>query len=297
MYVLLGANGNITSKAARQLLSQGKAVRVVGRSAASLATLAQAGADIAVGDLADTDFLAGALRGADAAYVMIPPNYGAQDMRGYQDKIGESIARAIVAAGVRNVVNLSSTGAHLAEGTGPIVGLHRQERRLNALDGVNVLHLRPGYFFENHFAARGTIEALGAYADMIASDVPLPTIASADIAAVVARELADFTTRGKRILHLRGPRAYSQAEAAAILGAAIGRPGLRHVQADPAVVKAGMMQHGFSADAASQFEEMSAAFSQPSLNAAVAAGPTEITPTTLEEFAIQAFAPALRTAA
>jgi hypothetical protein len=39
MYVLLGSNGNVTSKAAALLLAQGAAVRVIGRNAKPLAAV------------------------------------------------------------------------------------------------------------------------------------------------------------------------------------------------------------------------------------------------------------------
>jgi hypothetical protein len=106
MFVLLGSNGNITSKAARILLSQGKPVRVVGRSAQSLGALKAAGADIAVGDLTNAEFLAGALRGAQAVYTMIPPNYAAADMRADQDRLGEAITKAVAASGVTRLVDM-----------------------------------------------------------------------------------------------------------------------------------------------------------------------------------------------
>ncbi len=291
MYVLLGSNGNITSKAARILLSQGKRVRVIGRSAASLAELKLAGAEIAIGDIGNADFLAGAFKDADAVYAMIPPNYSAVDMGAFQDRVGEAIVGAIKASGVKRVAHLSSIGAHLPSGTGPIAGLYRQEQRLNALAGVDVLHLRPGYFFENHLAAIGLIQTIGVYADMTDSATPIPTIGSGDIAVVVARELANFSTRGKAVLHLHARRDYTQAEAATILGRAIGRPDLKHVQADPVQAKAGMVQHGFSPSVADLFEEMSRAFSTPALSEAMKAGPTETTPTTLEEFAAGVFKP------
>ncbi len=296
MYVLLGSNGNITSKAARILLSQGKKVRVIGRNAQSLAGLKAAGAELAIGNVTDVDFLTTALRGAEAVYTMIPPNYAAPDMRADQARSGEAIVKAVAASGVKRVVNLSSTGAHLSGGTGPIVGLHQQEQRLNLIDGVDVLHLRPGYFFENHFNAIGTINAFGAHADMIDADAPLPTIGTGDIAVVVARELVDFSTRGKAVLHLRAAKQYTQSEAAAILGHAIGRPELKHVKANPAQAKAGMVQHGMSADATNKFEEMSHAFSTGAIVVTAETGPTEITPTTLEEFAATVFKPVFESA-
>jgi uncharacterized protein YbjT (DUF2867 family) len=214
-----------------------------------------------------------------------------------QDRLGESIVRALADAGVKRVVSLSSIGAHVPSGTGPIAGLYRQEQRLNALAGVDVLHLRPGYFFENHLFAIGTIQGLGAYADMTAPDAPLPMVATADIARIVARELRTPSGTGKRVLHLRAPRLYTMRESTALLGAAIGNPGLAYVQAEPTQAKAAMMQHGFSASAASMFEEMSAAFSARRLDGEHEKGPTETATTTLEQFAATVFKPAFEGAA
>ncbi len=289
MYVLLGSNGNITSKLATLLLAQGAAVRVVGRNASSLGPLKAAGADIAAGDVADADFLGSAFAGATAIYTMIPTPYSAPDLDASLDQIGTAIAQAIIAAGVKRVVNLSSTGAHLSSGTGPIAGLHRQEQRLNALAGVDVLHVRPGYFFENHLLAIDMIPAIGVYADMTAADTPLPMVATADIAQVVARELLTPSAPGKRVLHLRAPRLYSMRESTALLGAAIDQPDLAYVQSDPQEGKAALMEHGFSASTAAALEEMSFAFSNGLLNGEYEKGPTEIMPTTLEDFAANVF--------
>jgi hypothetical protein len=52
------------------------------------------------------------------------------------------------------------------------------------------------------------------------------------------------------------------------------------------------MQLGFSASAAAQFEEMSAAFSAGLLDGEYERGPTDIAPTTLEHFALAVFKPA-----
>jgi uncharacterized protein YbjT (DUF2867 family) len=286
MYVLVGANGNITSKAARLLLAQGQGVRVVGRNARRLEPLRQAGADLAIGDVADAGFLTEAFGGAQAVYTMLPPNYAATDPLAEYARIGEAIAQAIGASGITRVVNLSSTGAHVPAGTGPIAALHAQERRLDALAGVRTLHLRPGYFYENHLGAIATIQAVGVYADLTDSDVPIPSVATTDIAAVVVRELLrPRLDGGHRVLHLRGPRLYTQAEAAALLGRAIGRPELQHVKADAAQVKAAMRQQGISPAMADLFEQMSRAFGWPEFVAGIEAGPTEITPTSIEQFA------------
>lgn len=286
MYVLLGSNGNITSKVAALFLAQGDAIRVVGRNAKSLA------AHKAAGDIGDANFLAKAFTGAAAVYTMIPSDYSALDVSAAQDHLGEAIASAVTAAGVKRVVNLSSIGAHLASRTGPIAGLHRQEQRLNALRDVDVLHIRPGYFFENHLAAIEMIPTIGVYADMTAPNAPLPMVATTDIAQVVARELRTPSGKGKRVLHLGAPQLYTMRDSAALLGAAIGMPDLAYVQSGPEQGKAALMQYGFSASAAAQMQEMSAAFSAGLFNGEYEKGPTEIGPTTLERFASTVFKPA-----
>jgi uncharacterized protein YbjT (DUF2867 family) len=284
MYVLMGANGNITSRAARALLQQGHAVRVIGRSEATLAPLRALGAELAIGDAQQADFLTRAFTGATAVYAMIPPDYAAPDMRRSQALFGTAIAAAIAQAGVKRVINLSSVGAELAAGTGPIAGLHDQEHRLDTLVaplGLQLLHLRPGYFMENHLHAAGTIAALGVYPSLERGDVPVPTIATADIADVVARELVS----GQRgVLHLHAPRAYTFTEVAAILGRSIGRPDLPYVQAERAQGLAGMAAAGFSAGVAELMAEMAAWLSKGT-HAAALPGATEVTPTTLEDFA------------
>ena len=282
MYVLLGANGNITSRAARALLQRRKPVRVIGRNAAALTPLRQLGAELAIGDAQQADFLASAFAGATAVYTMIPPDYAAPDLRRSQTLFGTAIAVAIARAGVTRVVNLSSVGADLASGTGPIAGLHEQEQRLNALPGLHLLHLRPGYFMENHLHAAGAIAALGVYPSLETPDVPVPMIASADIASVVVRELVDSRARG--VLHLHAPRHYTFAQAATILGRAIGRPDLPYVQAKPAQGVAAMLEAGLSADAAECMAEMARWLSRGT-HAAELPEAVEVTPTTLEDFA------------
>ncbi|HZP91723.1 MAG TPA: NAD(P)H-binding protein [Burkholderiales bacterium] len=292
MYVLMGANGNITSKAAKLLLSRGAKVRVVGRAAARMKALQDAGAELAVGNAQDAGLLAAAFRGATAIYTMIPPDYVSPDHRKYQNAVSEAIAQAIVKSGVKTVVNLSSVGASLPGGTGPIAGLHDNEERLNKLDGVNILHLRPAYFMENHLHAIGLIRATGVYPAMIAPDAPVAMIATRDIAAVVAEELSQPRFKGHTVRHLLGPRSVTMAEAARVLGAAIGKPDLKYVQADPAQAKQGMVAAGFSRNVAGLFEEMSKALSDGRINATFARDAGSAAPTTLESFAKEVFAPA-----
>ncbi len=289
MFVLLGSNGQITSQLARLLLAQGHPIRVVGRNAGALAPLAAAGAEIAVGDAADARFLAQAFAGATAAYTMIPPCYAEPDMRDAQDRIGEAIAQALQQARVPRVVSLSSIGAELTAGTGPIAGLHAQERRLDALAGIDLLHLRPGSFMENLLPLAGVVAAAGVLPGMEAPDAAIPMVATRDVAAVAARELVSPTHRGVLVLHAAGP--ISMRAAAALLGQAIGRDALAYFQSPAAQVKEQLLEAGFSEDAADQMEALARWLSTSPL-ASMSVAPAEVQPTDFARFARDVFAPA-----
>lgn len=151
-YTITGGAGNISKPLSLALLEAGHDVTVIGRSSVHLQPLVEAGATAAVGSVEDVDFLKEAFAGADAAYIMVPPNFTATQWLAHIDLIGKNYAAAIQSSTVRYIVNLSSIGAHLPEGAGPISGLHRVEETLNALAGINVLHLRAAYFYPNFFS-------------------------------------------------------------------------------------------------------------------------------------------------
>jgi NADP-dependent 3-hydroxy acid dehydrogenase YdfG len=144
MYVITGATGNTGSVIANELLEKGQPVRVIGRNESRLQPFADKGAEPFVAELVDQAGLRRAFSGARAVYAMIPPDMSQPDISAYQSLISEAIAGALEQAAVKYVVSLSSIGADKPDGTGPVVGLHRFEQRLNRIPGLNVLHLRAG---------------------------------------------------------------------------------------------------------------------------------------------------------
>jgi uncharacterized protein YbjT (DUF2867 family) len=283
MYVITGATGNTGNEIARKLLQSGKKVRAIARDKNRLKSLENLGAEIRQGTLDTSDFLTKTFEGATAVYSMIPTDPSAQNLFAYMDRIGESIYTALRQAKVPNVVNLSSIGAELPSGTGPIAGLHRQEERLNKLD-ANVLHLRPAFFMENFLVDIPMIREMGIMGSPAKPDVILPTIATKDIGDVAADRLNRLDFKGKTILNLLGPRDVGYAEAANILGAAIGKPDMQYVQLSYEDAEKGMIQAGISPDIASKYVEMYRAFNEGIVKP-VPRKPENNTPTTIEEFA------------
>jgi len=160
-YVVLGSLGNVSKPLAEKLVAAGHSVTVVSSKPEKVDQIKALGAKPAIGLVEDVVFLTKTFKGADAVYTMVPPNFGASNWKQYIALIGKNFADAIKASGVKNVVNLSSIGAHMAEGAGPVSGLHFVEEALDDLEGVNVIHLRAGIFYLNYLSNIGMIKQMG----------------------------------------------------------------------------------------------------------------------------------------
>jgi uncharacterized protein YbjT (DUF2867 family) len=285
MNVIIGASGHIGSQAADILLERGEKVRVIGRDASRLRQFVARGAEAAVGDLKDRAFVIKAFAGADGLFAMIPPSYGESDFRGYQNEVGANIADGITRAGIWYVVNLSSQGADLAEGTGPILGLRDQEERLNRLEGLNVLHLRPTYFMENLLMNIPVINRFGYAGSAIRGDQPIAMIATRDIAAFVAERLSSRDFAGKGVRDLLGERDLTLNEATRITGSLIGLPNLKYVQFSYANAAKWMQEMGIGGDASRLFIEMSQALNDGIFAVGIPRNAENTTPTSIEAFA------------
>ena len=259
---VLGATGKTGGTVATRLLAAGVKVKAVGRSADKLAALQKRGAQTIVADVADGAALTEALRGSDAAYLMIPGDYTKPDMLGQYARAAEAIARAVRDSGVRRAAFLSSLGAELTAGTGPIAGLHGAEERLRAIPGLALLLLRAGYFYENSYGTLAVIKQQGINGGAIEPGVVMPTIAAADIGDVAAEALRAGDFSGVVVRELTGPRDLTMTESTALIGKAIGKPDLPYIRFPDVGFVAGLERAGFPNDAARLFLEMAQAFNK-----------------------------------
>lgn len=291
MYVITGATGNTGSIVTRQLLDRNQKVRAIGRSADRLASLAAQGAEPFVCDVNDAAALTQAFSGAKAVYAMLPPSMSSQDYRADQDRVTNAIVEALERAGVEYVVSLSSVGADKAEGNGPVAGLHYLEERLNNIDGLNALHLRPGYFMENTLAQIGIIQAFNTTAGPLQPSLKMPMIATRDIGNAAANALLDLEFTDKQTRELLGERDLSYAEVASIIGRAIGKPELKYVQLPDAQIRAAFLQMGMSENVADLILEMSAALNSGHMKPLEQRTAENTTPTSFETFVAEEFLP------
>jgi len=287
-YVILGASGNTGSIIANFLLSKGEKVRVVGREAGRLQPFVRKGAEAFKADVSDAAALTKSFSGARAAYLMLPP----LNSREEQERQSDAIAKAVKESGLRYAVHLSSYGAHVLEGTGPVTGLHASEEKLNAINDLNVLHLRAAYFMENNLTAIDMIHGIGLIGHAVLPDLKLPMIATRDVGDYAAQRLLDLDFSGKQTRELLGERDLSMAEATAVIARGIGKPDLRYEQFPYDQVQQVLVQMGFPPKKAAVYIEMFEAINAGVLAAQEPRSPQNSTPSSFEKFVQDVFAAA-----
>ena len=285
MYAITGASGNIGKVLALELLSKGKKVRAIGRTESRLNDVKAKGGETLIGDLYDSSFVQRALAGCESAFLMIPPSLHATDFRKDQDKITNNFINAVKINKVRNVVLLSSVGAHLRHGAGVVDGLGYLEEHFSELKDVNVLSLRCGYFMENLLGQLDMINQTGVMGTSVKGNIPFPIVATKDIATVAAKNLLDLNFKGFTIQYVLGPKDLSYNDITRIVGQAIGHPDLKYVEFSYDDAENGMVHSGFvSKNVAHLFQGLSEAFNSGKALSAHTRTRENTTTTALEEF-------------
>lgn len=253
-FTITGSLGNISKPLAEILIAAGHQVTIISSSVAKINDIEALGATAAIGSVEDVSFLTEAFSGKDAIYTMVPPNFGASDIRGFISDTGKIYAEAIKASGIKHVVNLSSIGAHLESGTGPIAGLYDVEQSYSQLEGVAVKHLRAAYFYINFLGNIDMIKHAGILGSNYGAETPLVLVHPKDIAAVAAEELQQAFT-GKSVRYITSDES-TAGNLAKVLGAAIGKPELPWVEFSDNDALQGMMQAGLPEPMAKSYVEM-----------------------------------------
>jgi uncharacterized protein YbjT (DUF2867 family) len=288
MYVILGATGHTGSIVADFLLSKGQKVRVIGRDTGRLQRFVEKGAEAFKADMSDAAALTKALRGARAAYLLLPPAKSPEE----QERDSDAVAKAVRESGICYAVHLSSYGAQVAKGAGPVSGLHSSEQKLNAISGLNVLHVRAAYFMENNLAAIGMIHHMGIFGNALLPDLKLPMIATRDVGNYAAQRLLALDFSGNQTSELLGERDLSMTEVAAVIARGIAKPDLRYQQFPYEQVQQVLTQLGVPPKGAAMYIEMYKAINAGVLVPLEPRSPENTTPTSFERFVQDVFAPA-----
>jgi uncharacterized protein YbjT (DUF2867 family) len=221
MFVIAGLTGNTGAAAAEALLAQGHKVRGIVRDKAKAKAWADRGVELVSADMADAKALTKAFEGAEGAYALSPPDYTSADPIARMQAVARAVREAALAASLPRLVFLSSEGAHLESGTGPIRGLHYAEAIL-ADAAPTVTFLRPSYFQENWQSVFGLATAQGIMPTMLTNlDAKRSMVATKDIGREAARLLLEKSPPA--IVELASAEPYSPRDAAEAMSAALGK--------------------------------------------------------------------------
>ncbi len=279
--------GNIGSKLVQKLASDSShQLILLARNADKLKAAEQKGAAIAEGDLSDKSYVTKATEGVDALFWVHPPKYDAENFVEYYRRLAEIGADAIKTNNIKNVVFISSVGAHLGKGTGVVDGLHIAEKILRGV-AENLTILRPTLFMENFLMSAETIKSAGNIFLPVSGDTTLPMIATQDIAEAAYHALLNPPS-GTKIWSLHGPRDYSFDEAATIIGQAIGKD-VKHTEVPAEATRQELLKMGMSQDAATRMVELYTAMNTGHMKDEQPRSDETTTPTRLEDFAQRVF--------
>lgn len=254
LFVVAGATGHVGSVVARELLAAGHKVRAIVRSADKGKALGKGGADLFSGELSDAAFLTSALRGADGAFLLVPPPPpDSADVRAYQDRVAHAEATAVAESAIRHVVLLSSWGAEKPSGTGPIVGLHVLEEGLKKTK-AKWTFLRAGSFTENLLMMMPAAQRQGVLPNFFPPDHKLAMIATRDIAAVAVRSLLSPPSTSE-VVYVLGTHEYSPLDEAAYLSKKLGKE-VKLLNLPVSAAAGAMQQGGVGASLAGLMQEM-----------------------------------------
>jgi uncharacterized protein YbjT (DUF2867 family) len=284
--------GHIGNKLAHILLDRKSEVTLIARHPEKVKELASRGAKVLPGDHGDPAVVEQAVRGAEALFWLTPSEMTSHDPLGTARRMADAGASVLSKHPDLHVVQLSSAGAFLPSGTGPIVGLYDTENKFRSA-GKNIVSLRPNEFMENVFFSLPTIIEQSSIYTSIPGSVKAPFIATQDIAEVAAEFLLN-PIDGHHVIDLVGPQEISLDEWGRIAGQAIGKQ-VRVVTVPGSKLKAAMSQSGMSPEMAALLVEMEEAF--PKIQGQFQGEQKRIGKITFPQFAREVFAPQYRKAA
>ncbi len=289
-YLITGSLGHTSKPIVEGLVKAGHSVTVITSNPTRAAAIEALGAKAAVGSVEDADFLKEAFAEADAAYLIIPPKWGVSGWRAFQNKITDNYISAIEANDIRFAVLLSSIGADLGQGTGPVDGLYDAEQKLANVPGLNSKFLRPSYFMYNLFGMIGLIKNMSIMGSNFGDD-PILLTHTDDIAEVALHELLMLGFTGHQVRYIASDER-TGADIAQVLGEAVGKPGTPWVVLSDTQSLEGMKGAGMNEEMATSYTAMGKSIREGTMQADFFKNKPAFGKVKLEDFAKNEFAPA-----
>jgi uncharacterized protein YbjT (DUF2867 family) len=261
--VITGSLGNIGKPLTKMLVQKGHSVTVISSKAEKIADIEALGAKAAIGTMQDVDFLSKAFKGADVVYLMeawegVGSLFDKEiDFPAGMRQIGHNYKQAIEQSRVKQVIHLSSIGAHSPTGYGSLSVHHDVEQILKQLpDEVSIKFMRPVGFYTNLYRSMQTIKTQHAIVSTYGGDRKEPWVSPLDIAATIAEEM-EKPFLGRTVRYIASEEV-SPNELAKVLGETIGDPELKWLVITDEQLLEGMLEAGLNPQLARGMVEMQA---------------------------------------
>jgi uncharacterized protein YbjT (DUF2867 family) len=227
MIVITTPTGTIGAAVAELLRAAGAPLRLIARDPSHLSEALREYADVVVGSHADPVVLDAALTGADALFVLVPPNLRALNVTLHYLSFARPIAAAARAHGVPRLVAVSSLGRGFSGPAGLLSAAWAMDEVLES-SGAAYRSLQPPFFMENLLHQIELIRDQGMFVLAADPDAPLAAVATTDIARTAVDLLADPTWSGQQDVSVRESVDHTPREMARIMSDTLGRPVVYH---------------------------------------------------------------------
>jgi uncharacterized protein YbjT (DUF2867 family) len=221
MFAVTGITGQVGGVVARVLLAAGLDVRGVVRNPVKGEGWENQGCEVAVAEMNDAVALARAFAGAEAVFILLPPNFDPTPGFPESKAAIAALSEALSVSMPKRVVCLSTIGAHATHPN--LLQQSGMAERAFGLLPMPVACLRAGWFMENAALDLEPALASGVISSFLYPlDKPVPMVATADVGRVAASLLCQDWT-GQRIIELEGPRRTTPNEVAEVFSRLLGK--------------------------------------------------------------------------
>ncbi|WP_142687400.1 NmrA family NAD(P)-binding protein [Chitinophaga polysaccharea] len=245
--VLTGSLGNISKPLTEILVKEGHQVTLISTNPAKRAQIQAMGAQPAIGSIRDLSFLIETFTGADIVYCMNPLDFTSRNLDEW-DQHMDNYVHAIREAGIKRAIVLTGWIAHLLNSMQP-------EKKFEPLKALSVTFMRPGPFYSNFYHLKEMIRRQGMIISNYGGEDMVAFVAPEDIAAAIAEEVNTPAVTGLKVKYVASEE-LTCAQAAQIIGEAIGIPGLQWIVLPGEQVKQALEANGISPEVAGLLVEM-----------------------------------------
>ena len=203
MYAITGITGKVGGELARTLLAADQPVRAIVRDASRGRAWVALGCELALANMTDRAALTNAFTGADAVFILPPPEFDPAPGYPEAQAVIEALVEALAATKPGKVLCLSTIGADAVHDN-LLSQRTMMETALRELP-LPLTILRPAWFLDNAaWDVASACETGLIHSFLQPMDRPFPMVAAKDVGRVAA-DLIQEEWACRRVIELEGP--------------------------------------------------------------------------------------------